>query len=166
MKQVYIFRHGKSDWDADFSTDHERPLAPRGIKAARAMGAWLARTGQAPEHIVSSTALRARTTMQLAAEAGAWAPTPVLTDRLYDATTSEYLATIRETPDSASSVLVAGHEPTCSGTVLALTDGGNLRFPTAAIARVDLNIRSWRDARPGLGELIWFMVPRVLLVDE
>ena len=38
MKTLLFFRHGKSNWDADYDVDHNRPLAKRGRKAARAMG--------------------------------------------------------------------------------------------------------------------------------
>ena len=42
MKRLLVFRHGKSDWDADYGVDFERPLALRGQKAARTMGRFLA----------------------------------------------------------------------------------------------------------------------------
>lgn len=35
VKRIYLLRHGKSDWDADDSTDHDRPLKNRGVRAAR-----------------------------------------------------------------------------------------------------------------------------------
>ena len=38
MRSVIMFRHGKSDWDVDYGPDHDRPLAKRGIKAAKKMG--------------------------------------------------------------------------------------------------------------------------------
>ena len=34
MRSLILFRHGKSDWDAPYSSDHERPLAGRGKEAA------------------------------------------------------------------------------------------------------------------------------------
>jgi len=71
MKTVLLFRHGKSDWYADYDWDHNRPLAKRGRKAARAMGRWLAETGPLPESIVSSSAKRAQQTLKRARKAGA-----------------------------------------------------------------------------------------------
>ena len=38
MKTIILFRHGKSDWNAHFENDHERPINKRGIKAAKKMG--------------------------------------------------------------------------------------------------------------------------------
>ena len=41
MKTLILLRHGKSDWKDDELVDHERPLAKRGRKAARAVGRFL-----------------------------------------------------------------------------------------------------------------------------
>ena len=71
-KQLILFRHAKSDWDAPYSSDHSRPLAKRGIKAAKAMGRFLMDTGLIPDQVVSSSAVRAMATVQLAAKAGGW----------------------------------------------------------------------------------------------
>ena len=75
MRSLILFRHGKSDWDAPFASDHERPLTNRGKEAARLMGRFLQQTGQIPDLAVSSSAQRARDTQQLAARAGHWKST-------------------------------------------------------------------------------------------
>lgn len=162
MKTVILFRHGKSDWGADFSKDHARPVAKRGIKAARAMGKWLKSIGQVPDHLVTSSALRARTTLELACEAGAWDKTFIVTDTLYDATVTEYVEVIRQTPAQASSTLIAGHEPTCSLTTAYLIGGARNEFPTGTMVRIDLDIEDWNEVDAGTGTLIWFMPPRYL----
>lgn len=162
MKTVILFRHGKSDWGADFSEDHARPVAPRGIKAARAMGKWLKKINQVPDFLVTSSALRARTTLELASEAGAWGKTPVVTNALYDATVAAYIEVIRQTPAKSSSVLIAGHEPTCSLTTAYLVGGATNEFPTATMARIDVDVENWEDIDAGTGTLIWFMPPRYL----
>ena len=44
-----MLRHAKSDWQADYGEDDLiRPLAPRGRRAARTVGRFLAAGGQAP----------------------------------------------------------------------------------------------------------------------
>jgi phosphohistidine phosphatase len=57
MRSLILFRHGKSDWDAPYGSDHERPLAHRGKEAAICMGRMLSQAGQAPDLAVSSSAL-------------------------------------------------------------------------------------------------------------
>ena len=49
MKSIILFRHGKSEWNTFYDSDHNRPLAPRGIKAAKKMGVFLANKKQVPD---------------------------------------------------------------------------------------------------------------------
>jgi phosphohistidine phosphatase len=44
VTELLIMRHGKSDWEGGVA-DHERPLAPRGVRAAQSMGRFLAAAG-------------------------------------------------------------------------------------------------------------------------
>jgi phosphohistidine phosphatase len=162
LKSLFILRHGKSDWNADFSTDHERPLAPRGQSAARAMGIFLSRLEHAPDLVISSTAARAHDTVRLAAEAGEWSCT-VETDRqLYEGDTGLLLQLVHEQDDSRESLLLAGHEPTSSEMIAKLIGGGLVRMPTAALARIDFLVESWTEVRFGRGTLIWLVTPKIL----
>ena len=160
MKTVLFFRHAKSDWDADWGTDHERPLASRGRKAAKAMGRLLAETGPLPERIVSSSATRARQTLKRAPKAGQWNAPVRFTDDLYGASPSDLLETICREPDTTEVLMLVGHEPTWSETIEDFVGHDVGHFPTAALARVDLDISSWREAAFGHGTLVWLRRPR------
>jgi phosphohistidine phosphatase len=78
VKTLYLLRHAKSDWNNAFDGDHDRPLAPRGIEAAERVGRVLAAAGEIPDRILTSSAVRARTTVELAAESGDWASPQVV----------------------------------------------------------------------------------------
>ena len=64
-RRLILLRHAKSAWPEDVP-DHERPLAPRGRRAALAAGGWLRKADDAPDRVPCSTARRARETWQLA----------------------------------------------------------------------------------------------------
>lgn len=162
MKTLILFRHGKSDWDAPFGVDHERPLAKRGRRSAQVMGRFLAASGQEPDSIVTSTAIRARDTVRLASRAGGWSAPIRETQDLYGAGPQGVLSLVRAEPDTVQTLLLAGHEPTWSHTAGVLTGGGNIRFPTAAMARIDFDVFSWREVDFGLGQLIWLVPPKTL----
>jgi len=166
VKTILILRHGKSNWDAGYDSDHDRPLADRGREAAASMGKLLARIGQVPDRVLSSSAVRARDTVELAAAAGDWSCPLEIVSGFYGASTGDVLTRVREEDDAASSLLLAGHEPTWSSLVSELTGGGFLRFPTAAMARVDLQIDSWRELQTDRGALVWFLIPRLLKAME
>lgn len=162
MKSVYLMRHAKSDWSSDYSTDHERPLSKRGRRAAATVGRFLAAVDQAPEAVVTSTAVRALTTVELAAVAGGWS-SPIRTEpSLYGGSIDEILTAIQSAPEAAGRVLLAGHEPTWSGAVAHLSGGGRARMVTAAIARIDFAAESWRQVGLGAGTLIWLVTPKLL----
>jgi phosphohistidine phosphatase len=162
VRRLLLLRHGKSDWGSATGGDHERTLAPRGERSARLVGRYLARTGAVPELVISSTAVRARTTAELAIEEGGWVTRLELESGLYAASARAVLEVVRRVPDEVESLLLVGHEPTWSELGGALVGGASVRFPTAGLLCADLAEPSWRDVEPGCGELVWFVVPRML----
>ncbi len=64
MIRWMLLRHAKSDWAESSLGDKERPLNPRGKKAAWSMGQKLAQNDLIPERILCSTALRTVQTLQ------------------------------------------------------------------------------------------------------
>lgn len=162
MKNIIFFRHGKSDWNTDFEHDLERPLKKRGEKAACLMGKFLSRVGLAPDLILTSPAVRARTTAFLAAETGGWQAPVQESDALYGGGPDQLLAAIRATDTQVNTLLVVGHEPTWSETMGRLIGQAQLRFPTAAMACVEVDVNSWQDVTFSRGTLMWLVPPKLL----
>lgn len=162
MKTIILFRHGKSDWNADFDHDHERPIGKRGRKAARAMGRFLTEVDQQADRIVTSSAVRARQTLEQAQEAGAWTAPVRVTDALYDASPDDVMEEIWAAPDATACLLLVGHEPTWSLMTGRLIGGGQVRFPTAAMARIDVEVERWNGVSFGSGTLMWFLPPKLI----
>ena len=162
MKTVLFLRHGKSDWDATYGPDHERPLAKRGVKAAKQMGRYLARVGPLPDVCVTSTAVRARTTLALAHEAGGWGAPIIETDTLYACDLGDVADVIEATDAAARVLLLAGHEPTWSEAVEELTGRFGIEMPTAALACIDFAVDAWEEVTWGEGTLRWLVTPKSL----
>ncbi len=160
MRSLILFRHGKSDWDAPYGSDHERPLANRGKDAAICMGRLLSQAGQVPELAITSSALRARATLQMAVRAGRWQCPIRIEDALYGSPHVVVLRWIRQLDENPESLLLTGHEPTWSELAGGLIGDGNLRMPTGAMLRIDFEMESWRDIDFGLGQLKWLMPPK------
>jgi len=160
MLELLVMRHAKSDWDAG-ADDHERPLAERGFKSARKVGKFLARAEMVPELVISSTAVRARTTAELAAEAGGWGCPIERTSAFYDTDPGSVIAEIAAR-DAPPRLMVVGHDPTWSELVSLLAGGGAVRLPTAAVACLELPIDSWQAIAPSKGRLVWLVVPKLL----
>ena len=161
MKTLLLLRHGKSDWSGDHDADHDRPLAPRGKKDARLIGEWVAKHGLEPQLVMTSTATRARETAERAADAGDW-KAPIVTRReLYLCPPRVVLDAVSEVDNELGSVLVAGHEPTLSGAI-ELLSGARVEFVTAALARIEVPVSSWRDLGLANGRLVFLLPPRLL----
>ncbi len=128
-------RHAKSDWSADYDSDHDRPLNDRGIRSARLMGRLLADRGLAPELIVSSTAVRARRTVELAMDSGRWDSALELDERFYFSGLRGAHDAIRR-HGGVDRLMLVGHQPIWSLLVSDLT-GRSEEMKTASVAVID-----------------------------
>lgn len=159
---ILLFRHGKSDWTADYERDADRPLNRRGQKAAKLMGRFVTATGHEPDLAITSPARRACATLALARRAGDWSCAEQTSDQLYGHGLVDVMQLLRNgVPDSVQRVMVIGHEPTSSEVIRVLT-GARVRFPTAAVAHVELDVANWEAVSAGTGRLAWLVPPRLL----
>lgn len=142
--------------------DHERPLAPRGLRDAPAVGGWLADEGWAPDRVICSDAVRARQTAQLVltglSDGGEHVPDAEPLAELYEASVHQVLRLVATTPAQVSTLMVVGHEPTMSATAAALV-GRQVDLPTAAVAQVELE-GGWASAAAGAGRLVGLRTPK------
>lgn len=162
-KQLLLLRHGKSDWKSGAASDHERPLAARGVRAAEVVGRLLTTLGQSPDAVISSSAVRALTTAKIASAAGAWKVKIESTPDFYMASPNALLDRMHQVSDSVERLLLVGHEPTWSDTVSLFIGQADVKMVTGALARIDLPIERWTDARFGCGTLSWMVTPKIVL---
>jgi phosphohistidine phosphatase len=155
-----LFRHGKSDWGADYGLDRDRPLNARGERAANTMGMVLRNLGEAPDRIVSSTAIRAESTAEMARISGGWSGPLELSEDLYEASPAGCLAVAARHGGDAERLMLVGHEPTWSSLIATLT-GGRVAVRTGTIVAIDLEIDDWRRAPGASGSLAYALHPRM-----
>jgi phosphohistidine phosphatase len=127
------------------------------------MGQHLRQAGIEPELVLCSSATRTCQTLELLALKGT--AEVLIEDELYGATAIELLERLRQVSGDAASVLVIGHNPGIEElTLLLVGDDSGLgeKFPTAALAEVQLLIEGWPELGPGSGRLQSFVVPREL----
>lgn len=167
MREVWLLRHAKSSWDDPTLADADRPLAPRGHRAAAAMAGHLATLGT-PRGVLCSSGLRARQTLA-AVLPGLGAPLDVrIEPELYTFDGEVVLERIRRLDDGVPSVLVVGHNPALEDVAAALSADGELRrrlvakFPTGALATIVLPDGPWSEIARGAGTLTRFVTPRDL----
>ena len=159
MLSIIIFRHGKSDWDAIYDKDHNRPLSKRGIKAAKKMGNYLKQINQIPDVVISSSAIRAKNTAELAMNSGDWKSIFYIEPRIYGGSSEELLNIVQKINKKIKTVCLVGHEPICSS-FISLCTFHSQRFTTASMAKIDFEFKEWSEINFGKGILNWIKSPK------
>jgi len=157
-------RHAKSDYPNGV-VDHDRPLAPRGVREGALAGDWLRASLPTVDLVLCSSATRTRQTLE---RTGITAPV-TYSERLYGATAGTMIDEINHVGDDVATLMVVGHEPTMSHVALGLANPDSsdqdaaerisLKYPTSAMAVLAVS-GSWADVVLSSAELTSFHVPR------
>ena len=170
MLTLSILRHAKSSWENPGAKDFDRPLAKRGEAAAPRMGAFMAKSGIAPDLILCSPAVRARQTLDLVLPQLTGTPTVEYEEAFYLAAPSVLLGRVRKIGPKIHHVMIVGHDPGMQGLAMELAGTGDAealaalarKFPTAGLAVIRFKAREWAKIGPGKGRLDVFMTPKAL----
>jgi phosphohistidine phosphatase len=167
MKRLYLLRHAKSSWDDQTLADRDRPLAPRGRRAAKVMAKHLGQEGISPELVLCSPSMRTRQTLKRLAPGLGKNADVQIEPELYAAPARDLLEVLHRVPDEVESVMLIGHNPGIQDLALSLAGAGSeiprlrSKFPTAALATLELN-GTWRELAPGSAELMSLVKPKEL----
>jgi phosphohistidine phosphatase len=142
MKSVLILRHAKSSWKDPDLPEHDRPLNKRGKRDAPLMGRLLKREDLVPEIMISSTAIRARSTAEAVAKASGHKGEIILNKSLYAAGPEAYLGVMHDLSDEYIRVLIIGHNPGLEELVEMLTGEIHL-MPTCSLAHLKFRVGKW-----------------------
>jgi len=158
--ELYLIRHGvAAERGDDYPDDSKRPLTNAGISRLRKEAKALDELGVAFDHIISSPLVRTRQTADIFAESLKSKPSLSLSDALAPAGTST--AVIQELAKymRKGRIAVVGHEPNI-GELAGRLIGARmpLEFKKGAICRIDFEVFPPK----GIGQLRWFVTPRML----
>lgn len=167
MKRLTVMRHAKSSWKDRELDDFDRPLNNRGRKAARRMGREMADRGMHFDLVLASPAARIRETIDCVQEHFKFDSPIRFEERIYLARVAELVELVQALPDDVNSALLVGHNTSAERLVtkLAKDDEAGLRarveqkFPTAALAAIDLPVQSWSEVDPGEGRIAELIYP-------
>jgi phosphohistidine phosphatase len=169
MHRLFVLRHAKSSWNNSYLSDHDRPLAPRGERAAEALAAHMATIDPPPALVLCSTARRAQETLEPVRATLPAATSVSVEDALYGASAPELLDRLRGVPDDTASVMLVGHNPGLEDLVKGLGRDGDpellgrvqRKFPTGALATLAIP-GPWKGLGWGAATLEAFVVPAEL----
>lgn len=162
MKTLFLMRHAKSSWKDDSLADHERPLKKRGKKDIKLIAKVIKKNDLKPDLIITSSAVRAKETAELLAEAIGFKEKIVVSDDLYMGEPSDYMEILTDIKEKYGSVLIVGHNPGLEA-YLQIIDGEIEALPTAGLGYLMLAVDEWEDITlETMGDLVGFWKPKDL----
>lgn len=172
LKSLTILRHAKSGWDATVERDFDRPINARGRRGAELVGQWWKRQDFTVDQITASPAVRVTETLDILQPAAGLADMPVHFDRrIYLASAATLLDVLRETSNDVTHLMISGHNPGLEDLILMLVPADandelrakvDEKLPTAALARLELDIDDWSDLEERGARFTSFIRPRDL----
>jgi phosphohistidine phosphatase len=171
MKTLTLLRHAKSGWDDPVARDFDRPLNKRGERASHIIGTWMRDQKMAFDHVVASPAVRVIDTLDQIVKTYGALGEPTWERRIYLASSASLMDVLRETEDTFNNVLMVGHNPGLEDLILDLVPERKddplralvyYKYPTAAVAEIDLAIDTWTAIDRGCGVLKRYIRPRDL----
>jgi phosphohistidine phosphatase len=158
--ELYLIRHGvAAERGEDFPDDSKRPLTSAGISRLRKEAKALDGLGVAFDHIITSPLVRTKQTADIFAEALKSKPSVSQSDALAPAGTSTAVVQELAKHMRKGRIALVGHEPNI-GELAARLIGARMpfEFKKGAICRIDFEVFPPK----GMGQLRWFVTPRML----
>ncbi len=161
MKTLLLMRHAKSSWEDDQLADHARPLNDRGRRDVPTIGERLSKRGIFPDMILSSSAMRAKTTASVIAPyLNLPASRVAVTDDLYMANSDIFLSIVQLTDDNVDTLMLVAHNPGITQFAATITDASLDHMPTAAVLICSFDAKAWHEVELGTGRYIAFEYPK------
>lgn len=173
MRKLTLLRHAKSSWTDSAAADIDRPLAPRGHKAALKIGSFIADNTLSPDLILCSPARRTRETLAHIRPFFKGKPEIRLEHAIYSAGLGDGIIAYLQTLSEPAHVMVIGHNPTLQHMALALAKPDShpgyaaieRKYPTAGLAHIEFDIDRWIKLETR-GRLVHYIVPKELMSRE
>ncbi len=166
MKELFLIRHAKSDWDKMDVKDIDRPLKGRGIRDALMMGGYLAEHFPLPDLLLTSPACRAFHTAVLFCR-GMKGNCEVIGVRepLYLASFSEMLEIIRNTGDEVKALGVVAHNPGITDLANFFLEEPVHNIPTSGFVHMAFDTDRWAEVKADNLLRHAFHYPKELLTE-
>jgi phosphohistidine phosphatase len=170
MLTLVLLRHAKSSWNDPTLTDHDRPLATRGLADAPLMGKAMAERSIEPQLVLCSSARRSRDTLDLVLPELHVQPKVTYEQALYHSSPEDMLDMLHAIHPDTARVMLIGHNPELQSFALDLVSSGPKRFqdrlrmkyPTAALAVINFANGPWKSLAFDSGTLDLFLTPKEL----
>lgn len=166
MKTLYIVRHAKSSWDSPSHADHERPLLEKGKKRTKRVIDYLLENNITVDLIISSHAVRARSTANIIANALHYPVNEIqISEKIYHGDVENLFNLFYDLSDNIQSLMLVGHNPTFTNFANFFLDDKIDWLPTSAIVCIEFNTEQWEQL-PISDKKVKFVISPKLMKDR
>lgn len=154
-------RHAKAVTANGLENDFDRNLNDRGKADAAEMGGRLKHQQVNPDLVLCSAARRTLKTARIVAAALGYEEENIQAEfDLYNASVQEILLVLRSINDEVKQVVLVGHNPAITTLVGYFTGAYVEHVPTAGVAKVNFQLKTWKQVADLTGTLEWFDFPK------
>lgn len=157
VKKLYLVRHAEAANTT--ASDFQRPLTAEGERVARHLGKWIDRQEFKVDQIISSTALRAKTTAELINESLGKGNVKH-DEELYEASVRTFLRCVNSNTDENDNILMVAHNPSITYLAEYLTGAPVVNMEPGGIAIVTFSGFAWVEVGEKTGTLDRYVSPR------
>ena len=160
MKNLYIIRHAEAIEATQELSDHQRPLTAHGKQQAQYIANLLNDQKIKPDHIISSSALRALTTAQHIATGLAISVDKIFVEpRIYGNHVQEIKSILADIDDEYQTVFLFGHNPSVTWLAQDFSDKVQITLPTCGVVGLRFATDHWYDMLSTTSTLLCVLTP-------
>jgi phosphohistidine phosphatase len=159
QRTIILMRHAKANWPSPMQSDFDRTLHTRGLHDAPMMGQRLAKRGMEVNAIISSTAVRAKQTAELVAQALSQKIIEYKPE-LYHASPSTISEVIYSLDKNLQTVLIVCHNPGITDWVNQQCGVITGNMPAASFAAFTFESDYWHNFDAASKKLLFFDFPK------
>lgn len=159
MKKLFIIRHAKSSWKDLSLDDFDRPLNKRGKLNAPLMGGRLKDKNILPDIIISSPALRAKTTAITIAKEVNYSKDILYKEDMYESDDYTIHNILRSVDNENNIIFLFGHNPGLNMLAENYVNF-NENIPTCGIVEIEFDCNVWSEISSENAKLISFDYPK------
>ena len=156
VKKLYLVRHAKASNSA--ASDFQRPLTAEGERLARHLGKWIDQQEIVIDLIISSTALRAKTTAELINES--LGKSNIKQDQeLYEASVRTFLRSVNAISDEYGNAMMVAHNPAITYLAEYVTGAPMVGMEPGSMAMITFSELDWAEIGEKTGSLDRYLSP-------
>ncbi|NOY37214.1 MAG: hypothetical protein GXO83_06525 [Chlorobi bacterium] len=145
MKELFIVRHGKSDWNHPEIKDIDRPLKVRGVVDAERMGAYIKSNYTLPGICYTSPACRATHTALIFMRCMNIETSRLqILNSIYLASFNDLKELVKMFPEKVDSAMLVGHNPGITDLANSYIHNRIQNIPTSGFVHLVFESGTWK----------------------